>query len=163
MRVYHGGFTEISEPKILEPSHAMDFGTGFYTTTSFDQAKKWSLIKKDRFHYEKAVVSIFEMDNSIFKASDLKVKVFHNADEEWLDFVMSNRQNIDFTYDFDVVMGAVANDNVYASLNLYEDGFLSKKELLEELMTWKYVDQICFHTEKSLQYLKFVKAEEIFQ
>lgn len=103
------------------------------------------------------------MDNTIFKASNLKSKVFHNADEEWLDFVMSNRQNIDFTYDFDVVMGAVANDNVYASLNLYEDGFLSKKELLEELMAWKYVDQICFHTEKSLQYLKFIKAEELFQ
>lgn len=58
-------------------------------------------------------------------------------------------------------MGAVANDNVYASLNLYEDGFLSKKELLAELMTWKYVDQICFHTEKSLKYLQFLKSEEV--
>ncbi len=58
---------------------------------------------------------------------------------------------------------AVANDNVYASLNLYEDGFLSKKELLDELMAWKYVDQICFHTEKSLDYLKFIKSEEVFQ
>lgn len=163
MQIYHGGFTEIAEPKILKASHAMDFGTGFYTTTSFEQAKKWSLIKKDRFNYEKAVVSTFAMDNSIFKTPDLKSKVFHKSDEEWLDFVMANRQNIHFTYDYDVVMGAVANDNVYASLNLYEDGFLSKKELLEELMTWKYVDQICFHTEKSLQYLKFLKSEEVFK
>ena len=59
-------------------------------------------------------------------------------------------------------MGAVANDNVYASLNLYEDDFLSKKELLEELMTWKYVDQICFHTEKALKYLKFKKSDEVY-
>ena len=162
MQIYHGGFIEISEPKILNPSHAMDFGTGFYTTTSFEQAKKWSLIKKDRFNYEHAVVSTFEMDNTIFKNPNLKSKVFHKADEEWLDFVMSNRQNINFTYDYDVVMGAVANDNVYASLNLYEDGFISKKELLEELMTWKYVDQICFHTEKALQYIRFLKSEEVF-
>ena len=162
MTVYHGGFSEVSEPKILQPSHSMDFGSGFYTTTDFDQAKKWSLIKKDRFHYEKAVVSSFEMDNLIFKTSDLKSKIFHKADEEWLDFVMSNRQNINFSYDYDVVMGAVANDNVYASLNLYEDGFLSKKELLEELMTWKYVDQICFHTEKALKYLKFKKSDEVY-
>ena len=162
MTVYHGGFSEVSEPKILQPSHSMDFGSGFYTTTDFDQAKKWSLIKKDRFHYGKAVVSSFEMDNLIFKTSDLKSKVFHKADEEWLDFVMSNRQNINFSYDYDVVMGAVANDNVYASLNLYEDGFLSKKELLEELMTWKYVDQICFHTEKALKYLKFKKSDEVY-
>lgn len=162
MTVYHGGFSEVSEPKILQPSHSMDFGSGFYTTTDFDQAKKWSLIKKDRFHYEKAVVSSFEMDNLIFKTSDLKSKIFYKADEEWLDFVMSNRQNINFSYDYDVVMGAVANDNVYASLNLYEDGFLSKKELLEELMTWKYVDQICFHTEKALKYLKFKKSDEVY-
>ena len=162
MKIYHGGFTEISEPKILKPSHAMDFGTGFYTTTSFDQAKKWSLIKKDRFNYAKSVVSSFEMDNSIFKTPELKSKVFHKADEEWLDFVMSNRQDIHFYYDYDVVMGAVANDNVYASLNLYEGGFLSKKELLEELMTWKYVDQICFHTEKALSYIKFLKSEVVF-
>ena len=163
MKVYHGGFSEVSSPKILTPSHTMDFGNGFYTTTSFEQAKKWSLIKKDRFHYEKAVVSTFEMDNDIFKRPELKSKVFHKADEEWLDFVMSNRQDIRFSYDFDVVMGAVANDNVYASLNLYEDGFLSKKEFLEELMAWKYVDQICFHTEKSLKYLNFIKSEEVFK
>ena len=52
MKIYHGGFLEVSCPRILELSRAMDFGNGFYTTTSFDQAKKWSLIKKDRFHYE---------------------------------------------------------------------------------------------------------------
>ena len=163
MKVYHGGFSEVSSPKILKPSHTMDFGNGFYTTTSFNQAKKWSLIKKDRFHYEKAVVSTFEMENKIFKMPELKSKVFHKADEEWLNFVISNRQDIHFVYDYDVVMGAVANDNVYARLNLYEDGFLSKKELLEELMTWKYVDQICFHTEKSLKYLNFIKSEEVFK
>lgn len=162
MQIYHGGFMEISEPKILKTNHSMAFGTGFYTTTSFEQAKKWSLIKKDRFNYDKSVVTTFEMDNSIFKNPDLKTKVFHNADEEWLDFVMANRQDIRFTYDYDVVMGAVANDNVYASLNLYEDGFLSKKELLEELMIWKYVDQICFHTEKALSYIRFLKSEEVF-
>lgn len=58
--------------------------------------------------------------------------------------------------------GAVANDNVYASINLYEQGFLGKKELLEELRFWKYVDQFCFHTGKSLKYLQFKKAEEVF-
>lgn len=161
MKIYHGGFLAISEPKILVTNRTMDFGRGFYTTTSFDQAKKWALIKKDRFQHEKAIVSIFEMDNTIFKIAELKSKVFHNANEEWLDFVIQNRQNINFDYDYDVVMGPVANDNIYASLNLYEDGFLSKKELMVELMTWKYIDQICFHTEKALGFIKFIKAEEV--
>ena len=55
MKIYHGGFLAISKPKILVINHTMDFGRGFYTTTSFDQAKKWALIKKDRFHTEKAL------------------------------------------------------------------------------------------------------------
>ena len=162
MTVYHGGFSEVSEPKILKLSHPTDFGSGFYVTTDYDQAKRWSLIKKDRFHYERAIVSLFEMDNAIFRTNDLKSKVFHKADEEWLDFVLANRQDIHFSYDYDVVMGAVANDNVYASLNLYEEGFLGKKDLLEELMTWKYVDQICFHTEQALCHLRFLRSTEVF-
>ncbi len=121
---------------------------GFYTATDFEQAKKWALIQKDRFHYEKAIVSEFELDSVVFKTNELKIKIFHEADEEWLDFVVSNRQNQFFFYDYDLVMGAVANDNVYTSLNLYEEGFLNKKELLRELMAWKYVDQICFHTRR---------------
>ena len=88
--------------------------------------------------------------------------VFVNPDEAWLDFVVSNRRDINYSYDYDIVTGAVANDNVYASLNLYESGFIGKDELIKELMVWKYVDQICFHTERSLDYLKFLKSREVF-
>ena len=161
MTVYHGGFSAVREPKILQPEHSLDFGAGFYTTTDFDQAKKWSLIKKDRFGYEKAIVSSYKFDNEIFADPELLCKIFRQADEEWLDFVIANRQDINFKSDYDIVMGAVANDNVYASLNLYEEGFLSKEELLEELMTWKYVDQICFRSEQALQNVKFIRAVEV--
>ncbi len=49
MIVYHGGYTSVVEPKIITPSRSLDFGSGFYATTSLEQAQKWSLIKKDRF------------------------------------------------------------------------------------------------------------------
>ena len=161
MTVYHGGFSAVREPKILQPSHSMDFGAGFYTTTDFEQAKRWSLIKKDRFGYEKAVVSSYKFDNEILNGTDFRCKIFRQADEAWLDFVIANRQDINFKSDYDIVMGAVANDNVYASINLYEEGFLSKDELLIELMTWKYVDQICFRSDKALKNVKFIRAVEV--
>lgn len=162
MIIYHGGFSEIQKPEILEPKRTLDFGAGFYATTSFEQAKKWAVTKKDRFHFQNAIVNSYEFDKTVFQNSELNCKIFEKADEEWLDFVVSNRQNINFSYNYDVVFGAVANDNVYASINLYEQGFLGKKELLEELRTWKYVDQFCFHTEKALNYLQFKKSEEVF-
>lgn len=163
MIMYHGGFSEILKPKILEPQRAMDFSGGFYTTTSFEQAKKWALTKKDRFHYEDAVVFSFTFDLNLLDSTNLKCKIFKTANEEWLDFIMNNRHTINFEFDFDIVYGAVANDNVYASLNLYEDGFLSKTQLMEELKTWKYVDQLCFHTTKALNYLTFEKSEKVFK
>jgi len=58
------------------------------------------------------------------------------------------------------VNDAVANDRVYASLNAFESGFMDKKTLPVKLRTWVYVDQIFFHTEKSLKLLHFKK--EIF-
>lgn len=161
MILYHGGFATVSEPKILKPTRAMDFGQGFYATSSFKQAKDWSLIKKDRFGYEMAVVSEFEFDDQDLSNSSLKCKVFEKADDEWLDFVIANRQNASFKYEYDIVKGPVANDNVYASINLYEQGFLSRSLLLEELRAWKFVNQFCFHTEHSLVFLKFVKSEEV--
>ena len=38
MRLYHGSNVEVREPRILEPSHALDFGPGFYTTLNRGQA-----------------------------------------------------------------------------------------------------------------------------
>ena len=60
----------------------MDFGQRFYATSSFKQAKNWSLIKKDRFGYEKAIVSEFEFDERNLTDDSLKCKVFEKADEE---------------------------------------------------------------------------------
>lgn len=83
---------------------------------------------------------------------------FQKADEKWLDFIMANRTNLDFNHSYDIAKGAVANDRVYASLNAFENGFMDKSTLLKELKTWVYVDQILFHTEKSIKLLSFSKG-----
>ena len=49
---------------IIAPGRAKtDFGKGFYTTTSREQAEKWARIKRDRAgEDERAVVSVFEIE-----------------------------------------------------------------------------------------------------
>jgi hypothetical protein len=59
------------------------------------------------------------------------------------------------------VYGPVANDNVYVQFGLYEQGFISKATLLAELKVYKLVDQMLFHTERALQYIRFVEAKEV--
>ncbi|MBO4576199.1 MAG: DUF3990 domain-containing protein [Neisseriaceae bacterium] len=159
MKLFHGTTEQFSTPKIIMPNHSLDFGVGFYVTTDFLQAQKWANLKKKRFHQQNAFVISFEFDENVLKNSELNCKLFTQADEEWLDFVLSNRTNVNFSYIYDIVQGAVANDQVYGAITLFEAGFLNKQGLLENLKTWKYTDQLCFHTEKSLSYLKFIKME----
>ena len=61
----------------------------------------------------------------------------------------------------DLVYGPVANDRVYAAFALYESELLDKEGLIKELKTYKLVDQMLFHTDKSLKYLKYIEVKEI--
>lgn len=70
-------------------------------------------------------------------------------------------ENVDFTHDYDIVKGPVANDRVYAAFALYESGFINKTELIKELKAYELVDQYLFHTERSLKALSFIDAKEI--
>lgn len=152
--LYHGGSHIIETPEIREPNRTLDFGKGFYVTSSQHQAERWvkaHLKGKAALGY----VNSYEFDLDAVP-SHLKIKIFANADEEWVDFVLSNRLTLGYHHDFDIVYGPVANDNVYAQITLFEGGLINKQRLVEELKAYKLVDQYLFHTERSLQYLRYI-------
>jgi len=157
--LYHGGTELIAAPEIREPNRTLDFGSGFYLTSSAKQAEDWvrrHLTKAEDIGY----VNVYEFaENETCKL--LNVKKFHSASEEWLDFVMANRRIQGFTHDYDIVIGPVANDRVYTAFSLYEGGVIDKETLIGELKTYLFVDQYLFHTDKALQYLRFQSANPI--
>ncbi|MBR6002269.1 MAG: DUF3990 domain-containing protein [Bacteroidales bacterium] len=158
MILFHGSPQVVREPRILIPNRTLDYGTGFYTTTSEKQAYDWALrrVSGEQCGY----VNIFEFDEVV--AAELKRLDFANPPgEEWVDFVYANRNQRGFTHDNDLVYGPVANDRVYAAFALYEQGLLSKQELIAELKTYKLIDQMVFHTEEALQCLTFMEAKEV--
>ena len=161
--LYHGGEAPVNVPQVVSPKtvRPLDFGSGFYTTTSLDQAKKWIGIRLRQHAYETGCVSHFAVDTDFFSKSDLKTLVFHGPEEAWFDFVMDNRHTAGFSHDYDIVMGPVANDNVYETLTLFEDGIISKSEAIARLKTYKLVDQVLFHTDAALKILRFVDSEAI--
>lgn len=159
MTLYHGSLEIVEKPAILEPNHTMDYGKGFYTTTSKDQADKWVIRKITAVNQPKGFTNIYSFDETVLDT--LKVLKFDSPDEAWLDFVMNNRTDKNFTHDYDIVYGPVANDRVYAAFAFYEEEMLDKQGLIRELRAYKLADQLLFHTEKALNYLHFVKAEEV--
>lgn len=161
VELFHGSNVLVLKPEIRKSNKTLDFGTGFYTTSSFEQAKKWSINKTNREKTGNPIVSVFTVPDNFLLDKTYSIMNFEKADEKWLDFVIANRTNPSFTFDYDIVKGAVANDRVYASLNAFESGFMDKETLLKELRTWVYVDQILFHTEKALTLLSFQKEIRI--
>ena len=92
--------------------------------------------------------------------SESKVIVFDTADEEWLDFICANRQGMN-TGEYDIVIGPVADDKVYRVVVEYENGDIDKDTALKKLKVEKLCNQILFHTEKALAYLKYIETEVI--
>lgn len=158
IELYHGSLEIVKSPEIREPNRTLDYGAGFYLTSSSEQAEAW-VRRKIKKEILRGYVNIYDYDDS-YELS-LKTLKFAKPDEEWLDFVMANRMNKDFKHDYDVVIGPVANDRVYASFALYEAGLIDKQTLIQELKSYTLVNQILIHTENALSSIRWKGAKEV--
>lgn len=158
MILYHGSDIIVDNPRIIKSTRTLDYGHGFYTTTSFDQTERW-IRHKFNGKTPYGFVCVYNLDESVLL--DLKVLRFEIPNEDWLDFVMQNRTNKDFDHEYDIVYGPVANDKVFAAFSFYESGVFNKQDLIKELKAYKLVDQMLFHTDKSLEKLSYSHSEKI--
>ena len=160
MKIYHGSIEKVEKPEIRISKHrTLDYGYGFYTTTSYSQSRDWVKRRMDNTNVQKGFVNIYNFDEKALK--NLKCLIFDSPTEKWVDFVMSNRTQKGFEHEYDIVYGPVANDRVYASFALYEGGLIDKQTLISELKSYKLINQYLFHSEKSLEFIHFIDAEEI--
>lgn len=159
MKIYHGSIEMVECPEIRESNRTLDYGQGFYTTTSYEQAEAWVRRRMNEKRTSRGYVCAYELDECALQ--NLKTLIFEQPTEEWVDFVMKNRTQKGYVHDFDIVYGPVANDRVYAAFALYEGGLINKQALIAELKAYKLVDQYLFHTEKALQTLTFIEAKEV--
>ena len=111
MIVYHGSNIIVDKPNIEFSRKELDFSKGFYVTEIYEQAEKWS--KRKSNEYDISYVSTYELDNNIFIKE--KVLRFDSYSKEWIDFISKCRAAKDDT-DYDVVVGGVANDKVFDTI-----------------------------------------------
>ena len=146
--IYHGSYCVVDKPEIRKGKFTKDFGTGFYCTILEEQALKWSS------KYETPVINKYEYSEDI----DLNIKNFVMMTEEWLDFIINCRSGKED--DYDIVIGAMADDQVYNYITDLIDGNITR-EAFWELAKFRHpTHQIVFCTDKSLECIKFVGVEE---
>ncbi|MCR5151301.1 MAG: DUF3990 domain-containing protein [Clostridiales bacterium] len=155
MRVYHGSYTEIPVPDVSHSRRAVDFGPGFYVTPIYEQAKKWA--EKFGRRGKSSVISEYEFNENAF--SFLKALRFDSYSDEWLNYVIACRKEA-VNDDYDIIIGGVANDKVFDTVELFFDGLIEASVAIERLKYEKPNLQICFKTQKAIDnYLKFSGSE----
>ena len=149
MKVYHGSWIEVSVPDLKHSRTDVDFGKGFYVTPIREQAVKWCGRFKRRG--KQGIVTSYIFDDCAIQ--NLNVLKFDSYSEEWLDFILNCRREKDSS-DYDIVMGGVANDKVFNTVELYFDHLIDKKEAINRLKYEKPNMQICFRTISALETLR---------
>jgi len=159
MKLYHGSNILIENPKIIDSGKKLDFGAGFYMTSSYEQAKRWAQLKTTRLGKGKGVVSVFEFDEE--KLSLLKSITYPKADKMWLATITNFRTEDSYKLDYDVMIGPVADDDALPTIRLYFRGMYDESEALKRLLPQKLKDQYVFKTKQSLSELKFLRGDEV--
>ena len=158
MILYHGGLKAIIKPDISFSRDNTDFGKGFYTTSIKTQAEKWTSRFKRRFGH--GILSIYEVNETELR-KNASVLEFENYSLQWLDLIIKCRQGKVLS-GYDLIIGGIANDDVFNTLELYFREYIDKEEAIKRLKYEKPNIQYCFKSQQVIEkYLRYTGMENI--
>ena len=153
---YHGSDSIIKKPDLKHSRDNIDFNKGFYLTNSIYQAHKWACQRKNT--QNTSITNIYRLD-----FTNLNVKHF-DLDLDWLEYVVANRTrtNTPKSYkEFDIIIGPIADDKLFDTINMYQDGLLSAENALKIMNCMDYGEQIVLKTDKALENITFLSYKEL--
>lgn len=106
-----------------------------------------------------AIVNVYELSEAW---NDFRVLSFEKENEKWLEFVCACRKGQLLNKEYDIVIGNVADDDVFKTVDMYFRGLWDKKKVLDELRYYKMNNQICIVNQATLnKIITFKKAYEV--
>jgi hypothetical protein len=134
-------------------------------TANKDQAIQFApkvVRRAERRDEKPGIATVNEYDFDLGAAIQaLSLKQFGKADEEWLDYVVDNRKGSGKAGDYDIVIGPVANDDVFEVIGYYEDGVYTKEMALEKLKIKKLFNKYVFKSEAAIDTLIFIRSWQV--
>lgn len=178
MLLYHGSYTGIPRIDLNKCTRGLDFGKGFYLTSSFDQAYAYVPLsaKKavrigivpENFNLEDGQISVYRFHYD----PNLLFHPFSSANSEWLHFVSANRNQSLFPellkkyQTTDIIAGKIADDQTARTLQQYIGGYFgmpglpdTDEAVIKKLLPNRLWDQFCFRTEDAVKSLEFVRSD----
>ena len=177
--LYHGTIYEFEEIDVSIGKGYKDFGKGFYATAVPSHAEKLALRnkriaeKRQSFLADKKGIKLHPIVayryNLLFSEdmTGLNVKIFENADKEWLRFILRNRKCNGCAHDYDIVIGPTADAETTAIINEYYDELKKSgysddicDKVIAELKPENLPKQYFFRTNKAVNTLSFDKKKK---
>lgn len=169
--LYHGSIYDFSIIDLTQGKGYKDFGKGFYATSVKSHAdsiakrnKNFEINKYKSVKGRKPVVVAYRynLDYDDSNLGNLNVKVFKEANIEWVRFILMNRGCSFTRHNYDIVIGPTADENTVSILNNYKNDLLRTnyaesvlQSLIRDLEPENLPKQYFFGTERSLITLKF--------
>lgn len=159
MRLYHGSNVIVDDPRVDKSRPCLDFGQGFYLTSIRAQAEKWARRRAD---WAGGVPYINEYEFSDNREG-LRIREFASGEEAaWVEFVCDCRRGGEAFRQYDLVIGEVADDRVFAAVQMYFDGLWDMPTTLSALKFYEKNDQYCFVSQAVVDSrLTFCGASEV--
>lgn len=132
-KLFHGTVSVINEVDVTKGRDRKDFGKGFYIAETRQQAigmmhKKYTEAVRRSRNKQSSDFSehLYEitLDKSCLK--EFNIKIFEQADEDWLDFILLCREQGGVPHNYDLVIGPTADDDTMFCLKAYWDGLYGK-------------------------------------
>lgn len=160
LTLYHGSQISVTQPNAKAGRKNLDFGPGFYLTKIRKQAEDWAVVMAGRKgRNAEAVLNIYLFDIDQVVADGIRIKSFSIYDLEWLEYVVTCRQGKDYSCEYDIVEGGVANDNVIDTIEDYEKGIITSEQALGQLRYKKVNHQLCILNQAVIdKYLTFTES-----
>jgi len=165
MKLYHGSNTAFKEIDLSLCRPNKDFGRGFYLTPDRVGAEKMARRTVKRYGGRPYVMT-YELDETVL--AELPVRRFLSPNEEWAMFVMANRRPLKETPDhnrdnrYAVVSGPIANDDLALLFRQFELGLATVEMLVREMRFKQLTIQYSFHTEQSVNALRFMGVDDVY-
>lgn len=165
MMLYHGTNIDIQSIDLALCRPYKDFGRGFYTTEILEQAQKMAK-RVARIYGGNPIVNMYEIADNYKENRELNILDFGRIpSERWAVFVMNNRSKVftdfgcldcNFDCKYDIVVGAIADDDMTVLFRQYQNNMISFETLLNGMTFRETTSQYSFHTEKAVSLLKKV-------
>ena len=159
--LFHGTIDRIPQIDVAKGKLRKDF----YMALNAQQAigmmhkkRREFLQRQPRIKPEEVIERLYQIRLKPSAEQSLKIKVFDRTDMEWLDFILMCRETVaERSHDYDIVVGATADDDTMVALKLYRNGAYgevgsvgAKETLLRVLEPYNLGIQCCLGTQKAV-------------